>query len=83
MESLLPHLPQQRISYVFFFVHATLEIHAAGDSLHDILSDLEEIFPDALCIKGWKGLVHYHVRGACAPRGSRTSQMLTSLADCP
>lgn len=51
---------------MFFFVHATLEIHAAGESLHDVLADLEEVFPNALCLKGWRGLVHYHVRGETA-----------------
>lgn len=63
LEALLPHLPSDKIPYLFFFVHATLEIHAAGESLHDVLNDLEEVFPGALCLKGWRGLVHYHVRG--------------------
>ena len=63
LEALIPHLPSDKIPFMFFFVHATLEIHAAGESLHEVLGDLEEVFPNALCIKGWRGLVHYHVRG--------------------
>lgn len=48
---------------MFFYVHATLEIHAAGDGLHETLDDLNKIFPESSTVKGLRALVHYHIRG--------------------
>lgn len=52
---------------LFFYVHATLEIHAAGQNLHDTLDDLDVIFPGSSTIKGMRAMVHYHVRGRFTP----------------
>lgn len=59
---------------LFFFVHATLEIHAAGQNLHNTLDHLDRMFPGSSTVKGMRALVHYHVRGE---RGLRSS-----LATC-
>jgi hypothetical protein len=48
---------------LFFFVHATIEIHSAGPNLHEVLDDLDVSFPHSSNIKGMRALVHYHVRG--------------------
>lgn len=48
---------------LFFYVHATLEIHAAGESLHETLDELGEMFPRSSTVTGLRALVHYHVRG--------------------
>ncbi|ORY50685.1 hypothetical protein BCR35DRAFT_327247 [Leucosporidium creatinivorum] len=61
LEATLKFLPQVP-TFLFFFVHATLEIHAAGDNLHSVLDNLEAIFPGSSTIAGMRGLVHYHVR---------------------
>lgn len=63
LEATIKFLPPL-IPTLFFFVHATLEIHAAADSLHESLDDLDKVFPDCPAIKGLRGLIHYHVRGA-------------------
>ncbi|GAA5934710.1 hypothetical protein JCM1841_001784 [Sporobolomyces salmonicolor] len=44
LEATLPFLPAC-YPLLFFFVHATLEIHSAGDNLHDVLDELEQVFP--------------------------------------
>ncbi|GAA5887104.1 hypothetical protein JCM5296_001595 [Sporobolomyces johnsonii] len=44
LEATLPFLPAC-YPLLFFFVHATLEIHSAGDNLHDVLDELEKVFP--------------------------------------
>ncbi|GAA5853861.1 hypothetical protein JCM8547_007477 [Rhodosporidiobolus lusitaniae] len=61
LEATLPFLPPS-YPLLFFYVHATLEIHAAGDVLHDVLDDLESVFGDCSTVKGMRALVHYHVR---------------------
>lgn len=58
----MKHLPVGLPS-VFFYLHATLEVHSAGDELHDILREVEEYFPGASFLDGLRGLIHYHVRG--------------------
>lgn len=62
LEATLAHIPLIPTA-LFFFVHATLEIHAAEAGLHDTLDELELIFPGCATIKGMRGLIHYHVRG--------------------
>ncbi|KDE09842.1 hypothetical protein MVLG_00240 [Microbotryum lychnidis-dioicae p1A1 Lamole] len=61
LEATLHFLPTET-PLLFFFVHATLEIHAAGENLHEVLNDLDKIFPGASLIEGMRGLIHYHVR---------------------
>ncbi|SCV73471.1 BQ2448_7397 [Microbotryum intermedium] len=61
LEATLHFLPKET-PFLFFFVHATLEIHAAGENLHEVLNDLDKIFPGASLIEGMRGLIHYHVR---------------------
>lgn len=74
----MPFLPEC-YPLLFFYVHCTLEIHSAGDKLHSILDDLEQVFPGSSrqdlesaddedeggcsIIKGLRALVYYHVRG--------------------
>ena len=57
---------------LFFYVHTNLEIHAAGDNLHETLDDLEQIFPTSSTITGMRALVHYHVRGQSLSRSHRS-----------
>lgn len=65
LEATLPFLPSTSYFLPLFYVHATLEIHAAGDVLHDVLDDLETVFGrESETLKGFRALVHYHVRGA-------------------
>ncbi|GAA5991040.1 hypothetical protein JCM11641_006599 [Rhodosporidiobolus odoratus] len=61
LEATLPFLPSSH-ALLFFFVHATLEIHAAGDVLHEVLDDLEDTFGACSTVVGMRALVHYHVR---------------------
>jgi len=64
LEATLPFLPQC-YALLLFYVHATLEIHAAGDALHAVLDELEGVFgAECSVITGLRALVHYHVRGA-------------------
>ncbi|BGP19250.1 hypothetical protein JCM10213_007015 [Rhodosporidiobolus nylandii] len=61
LEATLTFLPQSYL-FLFFYVHATLEIHAAGDVLHDVLDELEGVFGACSTVTGMRALVHYHVR---------------------
>ncbi|GAA6050389.1 hypothetical protein JCM3770_004013 [Rhodotorula araucariae] len=62
LEATLAFLPQC-YPLLFFYVHATLEIHAAGDVLHDVLDELEGVFgAECSAVTGMRALVHYHVR---------------------
>ncbi|KPV73847.1 uncharacterized protein RHOBADRAFT_54441 [Rhodotorula graminis WP1] len=62
LEATLPFLPQC-YPLLLFYVHATLEIHAAGDALHDCLDELEAVFgADCSVITGLRALVYYHIR---------------------
>ncbi|SCV72885.1 BQ2448_31 [Microbotryum intermedium] len=45
LEATCISLPKET-PFLFFFVHATLEIHAAGENLHEVLNDLDKIFPE-------------------------------------
>jgi anaphase-promoting complex subunit 8 len=44
LEATIPFLPQC-YPLLFFYVHCTLEIHSAGEKLHSVLDDLEQVFP--------------------------------------
>ncbi|GAA5821685.1 hypothetical protein JCM11251_000969 [Rhodosporidiobolus azoricus] len=66
LEATLPFLPPS-YPLLLFYVHATLEIHAANDILHDVLDELEAVFPGrngegCSVVTGMRALVHYHVR---------------------
>ncbi|GJN93627.1 hypothetical protein Rhopal_006684-T1 [Rhodotorula paludigena] len=62
LEATLPFLPRC-YPLLLFYVHATLEIHSAGDALHDVLDELEGVFgTQCSVITGMRALVHYHVR---------------------
>ncbi|KAK4046940.1 Anaphase-promoting complex subunit 8 [Microbotryomycetes sp. JL201] len=61
LETVIQHLPDT-IPFRFFFVHATLEIHAAGDNLHDVVNELGRVFHDCSMLNGMRALIHYHVR---------------------
>ncbi|GAA5915775.1 anaphase promoting complex subunit CDC23 [Sporobolomyces salmoneus] len=43
LEATIPFLPEC-YPLLFFYVHCTLEIHSAGEKLHSVLDDLEEVF---------------------------------------
>ncbi|KAM0791842.1 hypothetical protein ACM66B_004099 [Microbotryomycetes sp. NB124-2] len=61
LELVVQHLPDT-VPFRFFFVHATLEIHAAGDNLHEVVNELERLFPESSVLQGLRALIHYHVR---------------------
>jgi hypothetical protein len=66
-EAISRYIPPVFVS-LFFSVHATLEIHAAGEGLHETLDVLEEtLFPNSPTIRGLRGLIYYHVRGTSLP----------------
>ena len=44
LEATIPFLPEC-YPLLFFYVHCTLEIHSAGEKLHSVLDDLENVFP--------------------------------------
>ncbi|KAM0747566.1 TPR-like protein [Meredithblackwellia eburnea MCA 4105] len=57
----LSFLPKS-FATLFFFVHATLEIHSATASLHQSLDRLSKLFGECPTIKGMRALIHYHIR---------------------
>ncbi|GAA5953750.1 hypothetical protein JCM3765_006957 [Sporobolomyces pararoseus] len=44
LQATLPFLPQG-YPLLFWYVHCNLEIHSAGEKLHQVLDDLEKVFP--------------------------------------
>ncbi|BGP34605.1 Anaphase-promoting complex subunit 8 [Rhodotorula toruloides] len=62
LEATLPFLPPT-IPLLFFYIHCTFEIHAAGDDLHDVIDELEGVFePESLVVRGLRASVYYHLR---------------------
>ncbi|GAA6010860.1 hypothetical protein JCM10207_003963 [Rhodosporidiobolus poonsookiae] len=61
LSATLPFLPPT-YPLLFFYVHASLELHSAGDALHDVLDELEGVFGPCSVVKGLRALVYYHVR---------------------
>ncbi|OAV96526.1 hypothetical protein PTTG_00976 [Puccinia triticina 1-1 BBBD Race 1] len=64
LETVIPKLPRDGFMSRFFFVHATLETHTAGngDSLAKVVEELKELFPSSLFLKSQQALIAYHVR---------------------
>lgn len=59
----MPFLPSC-YPLLFFYVHCSLEIHAANDVLLDIVDELEQVFGrECAPVTGMRALVHYHMRG--------------------
>ncbi|KAK4048976.1 Anaphase-promoting complex subunit 8 [Microbotryomycetes sp. JL221] len=61
LDTVIKHL-EDGVPFRLFFVHATLEIHAAGDNLHEVVVELEQTFPGSSMLQGLRALIHYHVR---------------------
>ncbi|GAA5985287.1 hypothetical protein JCM10908_002605 [Rhodotorula pacifica] len=62
LEATLPFLPSG-YPLLFFYVHCSLEIHAANDVLLEIVDELEEVFGrECSTVTGMRALVHYHMR---------------------
>ncbi|GAA5878407.1 hypothetical protein JCM3774_002827 [Rhodotorula dairenensis] len=62
LEATLPFLPSG-YPLLFFYVHCSLEIHAANDVLLDIVDELEQVFGrECSAVTGLRALVHYHMR---------------------
>ncbi|GAA5910236.1 hypothetical protein JCM6882_001782 [Rhodosporidiobolus microsporus] len=66
LDATIPFLPAS-YPLLFFYIHASLEIHTANDALHDVLDELESVFPGrngegCSTVTGMRALVHYHVR---------------------
>ncbi|KAK4694200.1 anaphase-promoting complex subunit 8, partial [Phenoliferia sp. Uapishka_3] len=61
LEGIIPFLPQVFTSS-FFYVHTTLEMHAANPSLQMMLDRLADLFGECSTIKGLRALIHYHIR---------------------
>ncbi|KWU43913.1 TPR-like protein [Rhodotorula sp. JG-1b] len=58
----MPFLPSG-YPLLFFYVHCSLEIHAANDVLLDIVDELEQVFGrECAPVTGMRALVHYHMR---------------------
>ncbi|GAA5879899.1 hypothetical protein JCM1840_000390 [Sporobolomyces johnsonii] len=71
LEATLPFLPAC-YPLLFFFVHATLEIHSAGDNLYDVLDELEKVFPGSHDLEaGVVGEEREDARGCSVVRGMR------------
>lgn len=62
LDSVMKFLPPAFTSS-FFYVHTTLEIHAANPSLQPTLDRLADLFGECSVIKGLRALIHYHIRG--------------------
>ena len=72
LEATMPFLPSG-YPLLFFYVHCSLEIHAANHVLLDIVDELEQVFGrECAPVTGMRALVHYHMRG-----------MASSLATAP
>ncbi|GAA5971241.1 hypothetical protein JCM8115_005814 [Rhodotorula mucilaginosa] len=62
LEATMPFLPSG-YPLLFFYVHCSLEIHAANDVLLDIVDELEQVFGrECAPVTGMRALVHYHMR---------------------
>lgn len=64
LETVIPKLPRDGFMSRFFFVHATLETHTAGngDTLTKVVDELKELFPNSLFLKSQQALIAYHTR---------------------
>lgn len=74
LEATMPFLPSC-YPLLFFYVHCSLEIHAANDVLLDIVDELEQVFGrECAPVTGMRALVHYHMRGMAFDPHSQRQQ---------
>ncbi|GAA5929722.1 anaphase promoting complex subunit CDC23 [Sporobolomyces koalae] len=59
LEATMPFLPEG-YPLMFFYVHCTLELHSAGDKLHAVLDDLEQVFPGSSTTSNQAAADEYH-----------------------
>lgn len=69
-------LPQDMMTRMFY-IHGSLEVHRASDSLRFDIQCLESLFPGSVHLKAQHALCEYHLRGdlsslleSCYPRSN-------------
>ncbi|KAG0139623.1 hypothetical protein CROQUDRAFT_101269 [Cronartium quercuum f. sp. fusiforme G11] len=64
LETVLSKLPKDGFMNRFFFVHASLECHNAGngEDLTKVIEELKELFPTSIYLKSQEALISYNLR---------------------